>query len=412
MDRTRTASVPAKECVRALLKQFLLFVYAISMCRAEIPAGTRLLARLSTAVASDHSKPGDAVHAVLIAPVKTTEGILPAGGKLSGTVVEAKRRTRNQRRPMLRLRFDAFEFEGNTAGISATVVAVDNARETVDAEGRIYGIKPTGLRPGHLEKIAILATVWHPPALAAMEGAKFLLAKAKKTQIRYGPGIELTVETNAPIQVAASVSREHPEPEASDELRELVNRMPVRVTTQKLLRPGDITNLMFVGSENAIQNAFGKAGWTTSEHVCFKSLTKMTFAVMRHRPYRKGPMSTMLLEGRKPDLIFQKQNNTFAKRHHIRIWKVDEKFEGQPVWVAAATHDIGISFSFVGRGFTHMVDAFIDREREKVVTDLTFAGSVKTTGVYERPGAPKLAYTTAGHDLQSDGGMAVLMLRD
>lgn len=381
------------------------------MANAQIPTGTHLLARLSTAVASDHSKPGDAVHAVLIAPVKTPLGTLPSGGKLEGTVVEAKRRSRNQRRPMLRLRFDSFEFGGNVSAISATVVAVDNARETVDQEGRIYGIRPTGIRPGRLEKIAILATVWHPPALAALEGAKFLLAKAKKTQIRYGPGIELTVEANAPIEIAAS-AYSNLKDEPSDELRELVNRMPVRVTTQKLQRPADITNLMFVGSERSIEEAFGRAGWTTSEHVCFKSLTKMTFAVMRYRPYRKGPMSTMLLEGKKPDLIFQKQNNTFAKRHHIRIWKVDERFEGQPVWVAAATHDIGISFSVVGRGFSHMVDAFIDREREKVVTDLSFAGSVKTANVYERPSAPKIAYTTAGHDLKSDGGMAVLLLRD
>ncbi len=51
-------------------------------------------------------------------------------------------------------------------------------------------------------------------------------------------------------------------------------------------------------------------------------------------------MSTLTIGGRPPDLMFQKSLDTFAKRHHVRVWELHKTYQGQEVWVAAATHDI------------------------------------------------------------------------
>ena len=68
--------------------------------------------------------------------------------------------------------------------------------------------------------------------------------------------------------------------------------------------------------------------------------------------------------------MFEKANDTFAARHHLRIWRRPGQFGGQSVWVCSATHDINIKFSDQQRTFIHKIDSNIDLERAKVVSDL------------------------------------------
>src|SRR5207253_5703095 len=100
-------------------------------------------------------------------------------------------------------------------------------------------------------------------------------------------------------------------------------------------------------------------------------------AVAEMRGYNEAPVSILLLDGRPPDLVFQKQHNTFAARHHLRIWRRPDTFQGKPVWVCAATHDTAIDFSPENRTFTHKIDPEIDKERAKVVNDLLFTRLAK-----------------------------------
>jgi hypothetical protein len=133
-------------------------------------------------------------------------------------------------------------------------------------------------------------------------------------------------------------------------------------------------------------------------------------AVAEARGYKEAPMSVLLLEGNRPDLVFQKQNNTFAMRHHLRIWRRPGTFQGRTIWVCAATHDTGIEFSPEKRNFIHKIDSEIDRERAKVVSDLVFSGHVKALSLVERPKAPQHSQNATGDKLETDGRMAVLVL--
>ena len=121
-------------------------------------------------------------------------------------------------------------------------------------------------------------------------------------------------------------------------------------------------------------------------------------------------MSILLLEGQRPDLVFQKQHNTFAKRHHLRIWRRPVEFRGLPVWVCAATHDIGIEFSMENRTFIHKIDPEIDRERAKVVNDFLLTGMVKGLALVPRPAAPREGMNATGDQIRTDGAMAVLLV--
>jgi hypothetical protein len=84
---------------------------------------------------------------------------------------------------------------------------------------------------------------------------------------------------------------------------------------------------------------------------------------------------------------------------------------GKPVWVIAATHDTGINFSEQNRTFIHKIDSAIDRERAKVVTDLLFTEMVQSLALVDRPGVPQHSENATGDTLETDGKMAVLLLR-
>ncbi|MDH4066965.1 MAG: LssY C-terminal domain-containing protein [Acidobacteriota bacterium] len=67
--------------------------------------------------------------------------------------------------------------------------------------------------------------------------------------------------------------------------------------------------------------------------------------------------------------VFQKEHNTVARRRHVHLWRRGS-WEGQALWAAAGTHDIGVKFAVRDRSFTHRVEQTVDLERDQVVNDL------------------------------------------
>jgi hypothetical protein len=166
---------------------------------------------------------------------------------------------------------------------------------------------------------------------------------------------------------------------------------------------------MFLGAQEEIEQAFALAGWTTADPLTGKAKLETIRAVAEGRGYANAPVSILLLDGQKPQLVFQKQNNTFAKRHHLRIWRRPGTFKEHGIWICAATHDIGIEFSSQNRTFIHKIDPQIDRERDKVRLDLLLTNRIKGYSLIERPAVPKESKNATGDDLITDGKMAVLL---
>jgi len=109
-------------------------------------------------------------------------------------------------------------------------------------------------------------------------------------------------------------------------------------------------------------------------------------------------------------MVFEKLNDTFARRHHLRIWLRPDRYQGRPVWVVAATHDMGISFSEANRTFIHRIDSSIDRERDKVANDLVLAGHVASMLLVDRSAIPQNAQSATGDNLVTDGKIAAILL--
>ena len=378
---------------------------------AEIPVGTRIEIRLTTTVKTSSSKVNDPVEAVVIAPVRVANrDALAAGTKVHGAIKEVTQAAKPEDQAVVHIQFDGLVSpRGARATIAARVVDVDNARESVDDQGRIVGIVASKTASGRMDTQIEKVTEKHPILGEILNTAKGALIKETDANIDYDPGVEITIELTKPAAWSESVAGPNVrsvEPAAG--LAALVNQEPMRTQAAQPPRPSDTTNVIFIGSREQIEAAFQEAGWSTAEELSRKSKLETVRAVLESRGYKEAPVSVLFLDGRPPDMVYQKQNDTFAKRHHIRIWQRPGSFNGKEIWVCASTHDIAIDFSERDHSFIHKVDSEIDRERAKVVSDLVFTGKVQALSLVDRAGSLKAGENATGDAFHTDGRVAVL----
>jgi hypothetical protein len=376
--------------------------------------GTELWVRLQTKISSNESKAGDKVEAVVIAPVLESGLVaIPAAAKLAGTVKAVKPSLKPDERAEVVIEFSTIGTSGvKPVPIQVRVAGVDNARESIDDAGKIVGILASETLAARVDQGLSKVTERNTQLGELLSVARSAVLTNKPTgEIRYDPGVELKLQLRDPLRWPAPAQPYEIGTVSNEEALEgLVNAQPFRTMAEKPAKPSDITNLMFIGTEKQLRETFEAAGWSTAHRLNAESALETVRAIAELRGYKEAPMSALLLDGKRSDFDFQKGLNTFEKRHHLRIWRRPDTFEGEPVWVCAATHDIGIEFSQQNRTFIHVIDGQIDRERAKVVTDLLFTGRVKALALVDRPEVPRKTSNATGDEVVTDGQMAVLVL--
>jgi len=212
-----------------------------------------------------------------------------------------------------------------------------------------------------------------------IKGASAVYGLSIRREILFPAGTDLQIQVVRPSMLKARDAWSGwPVLAIDDNLQTLVNTAPIRTHT-KDDKPSDLTNLMFIGSKQQLIAAFQEAGWYQADTVSMTSALKTVQATLRQTDYNKAPMSLLMIDAKPPDLVFQKALDTFAKRHHLRVWKQPGTFHDRDVWVASSTHDIAISTERKGTKWSHRIDPHVDREREWVETDLLFAGTARPT---------------------------------
>jgi hypothetical protein len=389
---------------------FLCVVTAFALA-ARIPTGTEIQIRLTTEINTSTAKTGDAFEALVIAPVVAGGRVaMAAGATIHGHVKETTAAVNPDDKAVLALAFDEVrDGAGKKAAIAAKLASIDNARETVDSDGRIQGIVASKTGSGRLDQGINKVTEKYPSFGELLGTVKQAVLKEADANIDFKPGAEMTVALTKPLDWTGALKLPDVAAiEPQEQLLRLVNSQPFRTATQKDQRPSDITNLMFLGTEEQIEAAFKKAGWSPAAKLNDQTKFETFRAMAEMRGYSEAPVSVLLLDGRAPDLVFEKLNDTFAARHHLRIWLRPGQFAGQSVWVCSATHDTGISFSEENRTFIHKIDSNIDTERAKVVNDLLLTGMVRGLSLVDRSALPENLFNATGDALKTDGAMAVI----
>ena len=397
-----------------MLQYALLAMNLISM--RQVPVGTQLHVRLATPIGSFGSRPGAPVSAVLIAPVAVNgETVLPEGSILSGMVTRAQAVGFGiaHETAALAVDFDTCTLPGGfKIPVATRLLEVDNGREHVIANGSIHGVRTTSsisYRASGYIRI-LLAWEWH--AHLALWAAKMILVQVPEPEIYYAAGVELTLGLRDTL-VAAVQQKADEQLTAEDrtELRAVTAGMPYRAFAAGSNRASDLMNVLFAGSKEEIEAAFLAAGWTRASPSTMHTTLLGVRAVAEGHGDRHAPMSHMLANDREPDMLWEKGLNDFSKRHHVRIWKQDSTWNGQPLWIGAATRDVDFAFMRRGGGaMTHKIAQDIDQERDKIAHDFEFTACTDVVDWWDRPGAPTAARNGTGDLMETDGRLAVLRL--
>src|SRR5262249_4142151 len=192
---------------------------------------------------------------------------------------------------------------------------------------------------------------------------------------------------------------------------DLLEKIPPRVTDQQG-NPGDMVNVLIVGTEDQLVQAFTTAGWVKVDASVESTVISGVLSTLGKKEYVTMPMSKLYLFQRAQDYGFAHAEavTVAMSRHHLRAWKSPYQVDGRPLWTIAATHDIGFERDQRNNKITHKIDPAIDDEREYVNTTLSGTGLV-TQRTHVTPANPlKEAKTATGGSFNSDGRILVLVL--
>ena len=172
-------------------------------------------------------------------------------------------------------------------------------------------------------------------------------------------------------------------------------RIP-RVTRARDGLPEDPVNILLIGSQEKLVEAFKKAGWQEADRLTPKTSWKMLTAFVFNKPYPTAPFRSLYLFARRQDHGFQEPIGVSPrKRHHIRFWAANldpdadpadfkywsSKHEIDPtkplIWVGAGTTDIGIGLTSLTYQVIHRTDKHLDAEREHILESLRHADTIE-----------------------------------
>jgi len=195
--------------------------------------------------------------------------------------------------------------------------------------------------------------------------------------------------------------------------RPLFDRIPRRVA-DKQGNPGDMINFLIVGSAAGTERVFKAAGWVTVDADVAGAVIQGVLDSLSHVSYLTMPMSQLYLFGRPQDVGWAHAEPLMvvASRHHLRLWQAPFQAAGLPLWIGAATHDIGFERDRRNNGVTHKIDPDVDLERAFVEKTLTSTGMVAETSYVLPDKAVRDAKTATGGSFHSDGRVLVLKLEE
>jgi hypothetical protein len=383
----------------------------------QLPAGALLWIRLSQPVSSYSAKPGMPVSGFLLdSPTCEGVSVLPAQVRVEGRVVSAHRVGLGLVHETARLEIEFSRIippHGSPIDIRGRVLEIDNARETVKT-GVIHGIRSTDTPQGQISSRLKYLPSLHLYPDPFLLGFKLLFPIFPEPEIYLPTGTDLLVRLYDNVPLPEELVPPLPLPGLQDDeqqsIAEVLGQLPTR-TLDKKSRAADLINMVFVGTREELVQAFQGSGWKQSDSVSWQSVKHQLHSFLEKSSYPTAPMSRQLFEGRPPDLTLEKTFDSYSKRDHLRIWKLESTIVDVPVWVGAAVRETGATLSVIHVGFVHHVSDDLAGEERAIQRDLLAADCVDSAGKVERSGMDKAVINVIGEVLRTDGSVMVLRVK-
>src|SRR5262249_54516914 len=159
------------------------------------------------------------------------------------------------------------------------------------------------IQPHAKSKVSLVFSavgVINPIAGYTIKGVQTIYGLSIRREISFPAGTDVQVQ----VVRASTLRQKGPwagwrQLPMDSELKQLVEAAPPRTSTPGNI-PSDLTNLMFLGTEQELIAAFGEAGWIAADSVNVRTALKAVQATIRQTGYSDAPISPLRLYGRPP----------------------------------------------------------------------------------------------------------------
>jgi membrane-associated phospholipid phosphatase len=185
-----------------------------------------------------------------------------------------------------------------------------------------------------------------------------------------------------------------------------------RVSETIFGQPQEPINIIIIGSRDRLNQVFSDAGWITCDRINAKSIGKMIVSTLFNGSYPQAPGVPSLWDTEPNPYAFQKPTETIRSREHVHIWGTPFLLDGQEnVWFGTAHFDQAVKINSAIIMPTHTIDPAIDKEREKIKSELDATGEVESVKDFQIVD-PTMGKNQSGDLFFTDGKADMFFLKN
>lgn len=384
----------------------------------QVRSGDTMWVRLLQPVSSYSARQGDSVRAIVIqSPRCDGQDLLPIGTQIQGTIKKVRRVGLGliHETASVELSFERLDLAGDASvEIDAPITEIDNAREVVK-DGVIHGIRATDTPQGRItSRLAHLPT-WNPYSDLGLLAYRTAFPVFPEPEIFLPAGTDVHIVFAKPVQLPSMPREDEPSlefpAEDAERTASLLPSIPLRTSTRSG-KDADIVNVVLLGTRRQMDAAFASAGWASGTRTTTRSVARELHAFLAFKNDPKAPISRQLLDGKIPDVTWERGLDSYAKREHLRLWRLDAVTPFTDVWVGAFNRETGAALSVRYRHFIHHIDPDLDGGRDMMIRDLVLAGCVEALKIEQDPARATSTLNATGDWMRTDGSIAIVKLKD
>lgn len=194
----------------------------------------------------------------------------------------------------------------------------------------------------------------------------------------------------------------------SDDAFQPVGQLADRYTRTLLGHRMEPVSLVIAADEDTLRAAVTDAGFDIADRVTFPRLFATYQAGLLGDADPTAPVTPTFFGEYMQDLEIQRPIHGVTARHHARLWRLPVRLaDGCAVWVATASRDTGVQWTWRTILPNYRIDPVVDAERDYIAAHLTRTGRLDDAGS-RRVVPPTLGTNAAGDAFFTDGNAAVL----
>jgi undecaprenyl-diphosphatase len=178
--------------------------------------------------------------------------------------------------------------------------------------------------------------------------------------------------------------------------------------------PAEPINIIIVGSQEKINQAFTQSGWYFLDGPGFNSYTKIITSIIFKQAYPQTPGLPVFWDTKTSDFAYGKPTspNSISSREHIHFWQTDFiTNDNQNIFVGTAHFDQAIQKKFGLIMPFHTTELKVDNERERIKTELESTNLIQKIEKVDLTGLMYGSKKGSGNSFLTDGQAYILYLK-